>query len=86
MRLVPWNTAPKLDAAWKRRVAVNMLDSLSEAKYVYMYLYRSEYMNNKLDQNFRIYTCKLKFNSCRDYCMLLTIPNHLDSQSTSQLK
>lgn len=33
MRLVPWNTAPKLDATWKRRVAVDMLDSLSEAKY-----------------------------------------------------
>lgn len=31
---MPWNASPKLDQEWKVSIASNMLDSLSESKYI----------------------------------------------------
>jgi len=32
---LPWHPQPKIDKAWKEKVANDMLDKLNEAKYVF---------------------------------------------------
>jgi hypothetical protein len=35
---MPWSASPILDEDWKVSIASNMLDSLSESKYIYLNL------------------------------------------------
>ena len=44
MHSMTWSNSTKIDSAWKRKVATDMLDSLSEYRYVEVYIHDLIYL------------------------------------------